>query len=418
MKKLIRILCFAIASITVTAQKADISSEKIAMTFELSDDLKDLKTFSYQIQDDGTYWNYTPSPEYYPKDEYPHLTSLTDGITIDGMEAVEENADLQILVGFLGNQLSVSQYISMKGTFCLMLFTKENKLIHSYTTSVSLSQLINSEKFPMDTRDERNQTKARMLTLYTQEYLDKNQYLFKENSTRDLPFGLFKKTKGGAAEAFNTQSKPLIAAIVNNPSDITTLDKAISYWKSQIAVDFGRKVKDKVKNKVLYVNLTSASILKKDIENTNTYYKIAKKSSGFFDSWPGNYTSIFKIQEALKLSKKKELPTLNILPNTVYYITLDGGGTYTYKDKKTVFSKIEIERFVITTQSGIVSLDSTKKPKIYIYEDDVKSLRHFGSAHNKISTNDGKELIFKKVNSVFIPYIKQVEGSYIPYESN
>ena len=66
MKKLISILCFAIASITVTAQKADISSEKIAMTFELPDYLKNLKTFSYEIQDDGVYWNYTPSPEYYP----------------------------------------------------------------------------------------------------------------------------------------------------------------------------------------------------------------------------------------------------------------------------------------------------------------------------------------------------------------
>ena len=418
MKKLINILCFAIASITVTAQKADISSEKIAMTFELPDYLKNLKTFRYEIQDDGAYWNYTPSPEYYPKDEYPNLASLTDGITIDGLEPVNENADLQILVGFLGNQLSVTQYISMKGTFCIMLFTKDNKLIHSYQTRVTLSESINSEKSPMDTRDERNQTKARMLTLYTQRYLEKNHYLFKGNSIQKIPFGLFKKTKGGAAEAFNTQSKPLIEAIVNNPSDVANLDKAISYWKSQIDVDFGKKVKDKAKNKALYVNLTTASILKNDIESTNTYHEIAKKNSGFFDLWTVDYTDLFEKREVLETLKNKELTTQNILPNTVYYITLDGGGTYTYKDQETVFSKIEIERFVPTKQSGIASLDSAEKPRIYIYEDGVKSLRHFGSEHNKITTNDGKELIFKKAGGVFTPYIKQVDGSYTPYENN
>lgn len=418
MKKLITLFCIVL-SITITAQKADISSKEISLKFELPNYLKNLKTVSYEIQDDGEYWNYTPSPEYYPKEEYPNLASLTDGITIDGLETVNENADLQILVGFLGNQLTVNNaLISMKGTFSIMLFTKENKLLHTHITGVTLNQIANPNKFPMGTRDERNQTKARMLTIYTQKYLDEQNYLFKENSIQKLPFGLFKKTKGGVAETFNAQSKPLIEAIVNNPTDTETLDRAIKYWKSQIDVDFGKKVKDKVKNKVLYVNLTTASILRNDIENINNYYEIAKKNSGFFDLWTVNYSDLFKKRDALEELKNHELTSVALLPNTVYYITLDGGGTYTYKDKETIFSKIEIERFVPKKDSGIASLNTTEKPRIYIYEDDVKTLRHFASEHNKIITNNGKEIIFKKEKGAFKPHAKQLDGTYSIYESN
>ena len=203
----------------------------------------------------------------------------------------------------------------MKGTFSIMLFTKDNKLVHTHTTNITLNEVVNPNKFPMDTRDERNQTKARMLTIYTQDYLDKQNYLFKENSIQKLPFGLFKKTKGGAAETFNTESSPLIEAIVNNPTDTAALDKAIEYWTSQISVDFGKKVKDKVKNKVLYVNLTTASILKSDIENTNNYYEIAKENSGFFDLWTVDYTNLFKKRDALEVLKNQELITVNLLPN-------------------------------------------------------------------------------------------------------
>lgn len=418
MKKLITILCIAFAGTTVTAQKADIKSKDIPLTFELPSYVKNLKTFSYDIQDDGKYWNYTPSPEYYPKDEYPNLASLTDGITVDGLEQVSENADLRIMVGFLGNQLSVNNgLIYMKGTFSIMIFVEGNKLVHNYITDVKLNQVVNPEKFPISTRDERNQTKARMLTIHTQDYLDKLSYLFKETTLQKLPFGLFKKTKGGNAEAFNTASQPFIDAILANPTDAATLDKAIAYWKSQIEVDFGKKVKDKVKNKVIYVNLTTASILKDDTESTNSYYEIAKQNSGFFDLCTVDYTNLFKKRDDLEAIKKQELIAVTTLPNTVYFITLDGGGTYTYKGKEIIFSKIEIDRFIPKKDSGIASLDTTEKSRIFIYEDDVKTLRHFASEHNKIITNDGKEIIFQKEKGTFKPYIKQADGTFTLYES-
>lgn len=418
MKKLLTLLCIVLVSSTTIAQKAKISSEKIALKLELPNYLKKLKTDSYEIQDDGSYWNYSPSPEYYPADEFPTIASLTDGVVIEGLESVKKDADLQILVGFLGNRLSVhNAMLSMKGTFSIMLFTKENKLLQNYTTNVTLSQAANTNKFPMATKNERIQTKARMLTIYAQKYLDMQQYLFNETTIHALPFGLFKKTKKGLAEAFNTESKPLIEAIVSKPMDVAALDKAIAYWKSQIAVDFGKKVKEKHKNKVIYVNLTSASILKGAYENALDYHNTAKKYAGFFDLWTLDYSNFFEKQNALAVLKSKELTTVALLPNTVYYITLDGG-TYSYKDKKTVYSKIEIERFVPVKDSGMASLGSTLKPRIFIYENDVKWLRHFGSEHNKIITNDGKEIIFKTKKGAFRPFIKQGDGTYVLYENN
>lgn len=418
MKQTIAILSLFVACFTTLAQKPDIKSQKIALKSELPSFLKNLKTFSYEIQDDGEYWNYTPSPKYYPKETYPNLASLTDGVNIEGLTPVKENPDLKILVGFIGNQLAVNNaLISMNGTYSMMLLTNKNELIYNFTTDITLNETANPEKFPMDTRDERNQTKARILTIYTQKYLDELQYLFKETSMQKLPFALFKKTKGGNAEKFNTQTKPLIEAIVNDPGNNSVVDKAITFWNSQKEVDFGKKVKDKTKDKVLYVNLTTAAILKNDEENAKTYYKTAKQNAGFFNLWTIDYVRLFEKLATLKQLNTQKLVTIPPSPNTIYYYTINGGGTYTYKGKERVFSKITIERFVPQTDSGVASLDTTKKPKIFIYGDDNKSLRHFASEHNKIVTNDGREIIFKKEEGAFKPFIKQTDGTYKAYEN-
>ncbi|SDX16943.1 hypothetical protein SAMN05444411_103258 [Lutibacter oricola] len=409
MKRLfITILCIAFTNTLLFAQKADVSSKEVLIKFEIPSHLKGLKTFSYEIQDEGEYWNYENSPEHYPADEYPNLASLTDGIQISGLENVTENADLQILVGFIGNQLAVNNaMISMHGTYSILLLNKENQLLYNTNEAVTLNQVVNPKKFPMNTRGERNQTKARMLTIYTQKFLGEIQHLFKETSTQKLPFGLFKKTKGGAAEAFNTESKPLIESIIANPTDAATLDKAAAYWKSQIDVDFGKKVKSKIKSKVIYANLASVSLLKNEIENTNNYYKTVKENAGMFDLWKGDYLNVLKKRDDLEALKGQELIAVNLTPKSAYKITLDQGGTFTYKDKNIEFSKIEIDRFVPAKKSGMASLDLTVKPTIYVYENTENPIEHISAEETKIVTKDGKEIIFKKDKGAIKPYLKQ-----------
>lgn len=417
MKKITTLIIFLTTTLFINAQKANVVSKKVKLQLKLPEFISNIKTVSYSIQDDGEYWNYTPTPKQYPVDKYPTLTSLTDGITINGLENVSENGDLQIIVGFTGNQLSVKNaLISMKGTFNIMLFIKGNQLIHNYNTNVTLNEVAGT-KYPMNNRHERNQTKARMLTVYTQKYLDKN-FIFSKESIQKLPFGLFKKTKKGAAASFNKQTAVLIESIINNPKDISFLNDAINYWNSQLEVDFGKKVKDKHKNKVIYANLTTASILKNDLTSAKQYYKKAKENAGFFDTWTVAYDQFFKKLELLETLKNKNFPTLKILPNLSYFITINDGGTYTYKKKEIIFSKIEIDRFIPNKSSGIASLDTNKKPRIFIYDNDEKSLRHFGSEHNKIITNSGKEIIFKIKKGVYKPYIKQQNGSYTEFYGN
>ncbi len=412
MKKLIFAVFITLISIEINAQKASVKTKKITINFGQPELFKGLKTFSYSFQDDDEYWNYTPT------DAFPTIASLTDAISIEGLEAVNDNADLKIIAGFIGNQPKVTNsLLELNGTWSIMLLTKNDKLISYFVDDAKVKiAYTQPEKYPMGSKEERTVTKAKMVTGHIQKYLDSQTYLLTGVSVETIPFGLFKKTKGGAAEEFNKASQPIIDEIVKNPTDIVILDKGITYWTSQLNTDFGKKVKEKIKNKVIYANLASASILKKDFEKTTGFVKIIKKNTGFFDLWNIAYDKILDKYKILESLDKNELTSINVTPNTAYFIVIDGG-KYRGKKKEIEFSKIEIERFIPNIKSNIASLDATKKPKIFIYENGVKTLRYFGDENVKISTNDGKEIIFKKEKSEFKPYVKQNDGSYALYEN-
>jgi len=407
MKKKILLFCIAFATLSINAQKASIKSKVLKATFEQPEFLKNTKTFSYTLQDDGVYWNYTPT------DGFPTLTSITPKLNISGLEQVKENGDLQIIVGFLGSQLKKEQaVIELKGTYNIMLLNKSNQLITSIQETVSKQVVDNPEKFPSRTRDQRNITKARIVTEYVESIIKRYEHLLSGSADLKMPFGEFKKTKGATAEAFNITSQSIVEAIIANPNDTNALDKGITFWNEQLTADFGKKVKDKVKNKVIYANLTSAYLLKKELEKAEASYELVKKNTGFFDTWTLDYKSVFQRFKAFEDLNGDDLPTINVTEHYMYYMTINGG-SYTYKDKEPIeFSKIEIESFITDSQSGIVSLDAIKKPKIFIYENGVKTLRHFSDGKNKITTTDGKEIIFKERKGVYKPFVKQKDGTY------
>ena len=414
MKKLLLLACVAFASLTATAQKADVKAQDITATFEQPEILKNTKTYSYTIQDDGKYWNYTATKT------RPTIASNTEGINLSGLERVTENADLQVIVGFSGNQLKSSPgLIVLQGTYNILVLNKENKLLLNIKETVEKNVSAAKNEYSIVNRDTRNITKALIVTEHVQDLLKEYEHLFSGSADLKVPFGLFKKTKDGAAESFNTSSKPLIDAIVANSNDTEALDKAIAFWTAQLDVDFGKKVKDKVKNRVIYANLTSASLLKKDINAAKTYFELVKENTGFFDTWTSNYKTIFsRFESSNSLENPDNLVTVAVTPNSAYLITLPAG-KYTYKSKDPIiFSKIEIQNFVPNVKSGIASLDSKVKPEIYIYENDVKTLRYFGDGNNTIITNDGEEIIFKVYKGEYKPCVKQADGTYKMYNSN
>lgn len=413
MKKIVQFLTL-LCVISLNAQKADVDSQIVTATFNQPDFLKNSKTFSYTIQDDGTYWNYTQT------EEFPTITSNIEGLKLSGLQQVNEKADLQIIVGFLGNQLKTGQAILiLQGTYHIMVLDKNNKLLLTIDDTVEKQVIANPEKYSMENRDSRNITKAKIVTEHVENLLKEYEHLFSGSAELKMPFGLFKKTNDGAGERFNNKSQPLIDAIIANSNDSENLDKAIAYWKEQLNVDFGKKLKDKFKNKVIYANLTSASLLKKDLEAAKKYFELTKDNASFFDTWTSDYKSIFMRFESSKtLENPEKFPAINVTPNCAYLITVPAG-TYTYKDKEPiVFSKIEIQNFVPNIQSGMVSLDSKLKPEIYIYENDVQTLRHFGDGNNVITTNNGIEIIFKAYKGEYKACTKQDDGTYKIYNSN
>lgn len=411
MKKLLLLACVAFGSLTATAQKADVKAHEITATFEQPEILKNTKTYSYTIQDDGKYWNYSPT------EANPTIASNTDGINLNGLELVTENPDLQVIVGFLGGGLTNNQgLIGLQGTYSIIVLNKDNKQLLAIDDTVTNNVVASDSKYA---NKNNFVLKALIVTNYVEKLLKEYEHLFSGSADIKIPFGVFKKTKGGAAENFNKTSQPLIDAILENTNDTASLEKAITFWKAQLDVDFGKKVKDKIKNKVIYANLTSANLLLKDLEAAKTYLELVKENTGFFDLWTTNYTPIFSRFESLQLLEKADkLRTVNVTPNSLYLITLPAG-KYTYKSKDPIsYSKIEIQNFVPNIKSGMASLDSKVKPEIYIYEDDVKTLRHFGDGKNTIITNDGEEIIFKVYKGEYKPCVKQADGTYKMYNSD
>jgi len=407
MKKQITFILILLLSISINAQKADITLEKVTLEFERPDYLKSLKTFSYQIQDDGLYWDYKPNPEHYPVDTYPDLASLTEGLTIKGMTQVKDNADLKVIVGFIGNQLKTEGgMIKMNGTISLMLVTKDNKLLTSYIKNEIFKIIVSPTKYPMSNSTERNQTKAKMLTNYVQKYLDKKSYLFSDIIDTMLPFGLFKKAKKGKALSFNQEATPLIKAIIKDASNIETLNKAFTYFESQLNEDFGKKVKDKNKNKVLYSSLASIAILQNNTESAEKYLALAKENTGFFDVWTVNLKKLLEIKKTLNKMEDEEFSTVKMADDMTYVITINEEGTFNYKKKQIPFTKITIARFVPNINSNIGSLDATKGPKIKIYKDDKVTHHYSGGKNTIIKTKSGKKIVFELKKKEYKPVFK------------
>ncbi|WP_044401041.1 hypothetical protein [Lacinutrix sp. Hel_I_90] len=413
MKKLLSIAAIFCATLS-HAQKADVTSQAVTASFEQPDFLKNTKTFSYTIQDDGAYWNYTPT------EAFPALASNTDGLKLSGLQQVNENGDLQIIVGFSGNQLKTGQAeLILNGSYLIMVLDKNDKLLLTIEDVVEKHVTDNPEKYSMANRDTRNVAKAKIVTEHVENLLKNYEHLFSGSADLKIPFGVFKKTKDDAAERFTVASQPLIDAIIANTNDTANLDKAIAFWKAQLDVDFGKKVKDKIKHRVIYANLTSASLLKKDLEAANNYLELVKDNTGFFDLWTSDYKPVFsRFESAKTLESPENLITVKVTPNSAYLLTIPAG-IYTYKEKDPItYSKIEIQNFVPNVLSGIASLDLYVKPEIYIYENDVKTLRHFGDGKNVITTNEGDEIIFKVYKGEYKACIKQEDGTYKIYNSN
>lgn len=228
------------------AQKTKFKDEKFELTFTETPFFKDFKTFSYTIQDDGLYWNHAyeeneEKPEDY--DKYPTLVSLSEGLKINGLTNVENNADLQIVVGFLGKQLANNAgAIVLEGTLDVMLLTKEGKVLFEQVDDFKRSILTNFEKYPIKTRFLRNKTKATIVTEEVQKVIADLNVLFTGKSFMNLSFGHFTKTKKGQAEIFNNESEVLIKNLTQNTTK-ENLIEAKDYWKKQIDVDFGKKLK-------------------------------------------------------------------------------------------------------------------------------------------------------------------------------
>ncbi|AXO80642.1 hypothetical protein DZC78_09680 [Olleya aquimaris] len=414
MKKTILLVCFAITCLNIKAQKADVKTKEIKATFEQPEFLKNIKTYSYTIQDDGTYWNYTPTAQ------NPTLASNTDGINLSGLERVKDSADLQIVVGFSGNQLKTSPALYvLQGTYHIMVLNKDNKLLLTIEESVEKNVNAGDNRYSITNRDSRNITKALIVTEHVEKLLKEYEHLFSGTADLKVPFGLFKKTKGGIAESFNETSKPLIDSIISNSNNIENIDKAITYWTEQLEVDFGKKVKDKIKNRVIYANLTSANLLKKDLDAALTNFELVKENTGFFDTWTSSYKTIFNRFESFKaIGNPDKLTTIKLTPTSTYLITLPAG-KYTYKSREAIdYHKIEIENFVPNVKSGIASLDSKVKPKIYVYENETKKIRHFGDGNNTIVTNEGEEIVFKLHKGEYKACTKQDDGTYKIYNRN
>lgn len=397
MKKALLLSLFASISIAY-AQKAEVNTSIVTTNFPQPEFLKNTKTFSYTIQDDGIYWNYTPT------DKNPTIASNTDGLKLSGLTQVNDNADIQILVGFIGGNLIPGQaVINLKGNYNILVLNKDNKLITRIEDNVDYQVVASSE---FDMANDKKVTRAKMVTSYVQKLLKTQEHIFSGTADLEIPFGLFKKTEDGAANDFNINSQPLIDAIIANSNDLANLDKAITYWNSQLSVDFGKKVKDKIKNKVIYANLLAAHLLKKDLESAKKDFEAVKENTGFFDLWTSSYKPLFERFESTNaFENPEEMAAIEVTSNCTYFTTLENG-TLTYKDKTINFSKIEITN-IPEMESGIASLNTKVKPEIRIYENDNLTLRYTGDDTKEIILANGDQILFKDVDNTFKACIKE-----------
>jgi len=322
------------------SQKPNIKSHKIKINTNCQEYLKKINTFSYEIQDDGAFWNYIPGEDdNYQFEIFPNINSLTEGVKIDGLTQTLENADLKIVVGFIGNHPKIEKgIVSMEGTASIFLLLNDNKILSHKIIDIKPSNLP-GKKYPMRTRTERIQTKANLLSIAVQNELNELKYLFNDQLELNLAFGMFKKVKKGNALLFNQKSETLINSILKDSSNKQTLNEAETYWLSQLKSDFGKKVKTKSINKVIYSNLLSVAILQYDNNKMKKYMDVLKENVGLFDGWFARLKAGYKVIEALKnLKSLEELPTTTVTPEMVYKITINEKGFLKRKKKEIEFS--------------------------------------------------------------------------------
>lgn len=412
MKRIIFLSCFFMTTF-LFSQKVEIQNKKLELKFKTPELFKNLKTFSYEIQDDGKYWNHNYEEDVEKPANYKEnrtLQSFTKGLTIDGLKQVEENGDLQIVVGFIGSQLINDKgAIKFQGTMNIMMLVDGDKLLQNEVKDISVTKMANLKNYPIENRFLRNKTKALILTEEVQKYINTLNFIFQGKSKVSLPFGFFRKTKKGQAEEFNKISKPLVEEIVNNRNN-EVLNKAYNYWKEQIDVDFGKKLKKKRKLKTIYANLATTSILLGDIVKAKEYVKLVKDNAGFFDVFTVDYDRYFKKLELIhKFGSVSKLPKVNKEGSFTYKITLKESGVFNTGRKDRNFTKILIDRFIPKNNSNIVSLDKGKRPKAQLFENGESKYFYSCTDKNIIKFKDGKTIIFKNIKGTFIPYLKQGE---------
>lgn len=404
------LLAFLLVGLNVFSQKAKFETYDFELNFAQPEIFSKLKTFSYEIQDDGAYWNHnyeedSKKPENY--EDFPTLQSLTDGLKISGLTQVDSNGDLQIVVGFIGSQLKNNQgAIVLRGTMNVMFIIDGNKLVHNITEKVNATITAYLSKYPTSNRFFRNKTKAMILTQEVQKSLDKMGVLFTGKSNINLYFGYYRKTKKGKAAEFNAISKPLVEEIVKNKSK-EVLNKAVQYWESQIDVDYGKKLKLKRKLKVIYANLTSANILLGNTEKAEEYSKKGAEYAGFFDSYQGDFKKYKKKVDFVSSYKAPSLYDIKKEGNYAYEVVFNEEGVFDLGNKERPFTKLVLQRFVPSGGgSGIVSLDKGAGPKANLFENEKSTYIYECTEKDSIKLKSGKTIVFKLIKGVYVPFEK------------
>lgn len=406
-----------LACTNVFSQNTQFKAHKFELEFDQPESFKNLKTISYEIQDDGEYWNNEydeddNKPENYR--DFPTLESFTEGLKVEGYEYVKKDGDIQIVVGFTGSQLQyVENGLQLQGTMNLMVLVDGNKMIHNEVRRIK-SVVPKSKEYPTGTRFYRNKTKAILLTKKVQDYIDSYiGVLFTGKAEIELYFGLFRNAKKGGTQEFNDISTPLIEEIKTTRSN-EALNKAVEYWKEQVDVDYGKKLKLKRKLKVIYANLTTASILLGDIEKAKEYGKIARKNGGFLDYFSNGYNDYEKKLKYVAENQDLMMYDITKEGKYAYEIDIKVEGEFDFGKKATGFSRIIIQRYlpVASSNSGMMSLDAGESPTAKLFVDGEPKYIYNCSSKHSIKLKNGKTIIFKLQKGEYVPYVT-VDGAEV-----
>lgn len=406
MKRKLLLLGFIVISLITYGQKADVSSVELRVNIERPEYLTNIKTFSYELQDDDKTWKGWPISL-----EHPTLTSLTDGIKIKGLEAVDEDPDIRVTAGFILKGQSLNpQMLNISGILLIRIIARDNTLLESLNMDIEASKGLAGEGEELYNNSAVYfKTIAEIITNRVERYFEKNDYIFNDEYKQTLPFAQFKKIKKNSpAVQFNEKAKELTDAVIADVDDIAAIDKAEAYFKEQLTFDFGKKIKSKVKNQVLYANLASLAILKRDKVSLAKYYEILKDNTGFFTLWTADISNY--INALADLKEKTYAKRYKVISDNIYKIVLDTGGYYAFSNKLITYNRVEISRF-----SYSIDVYNIKNfaPKVKIYfGDENKYEVHKGTERDIITTNDGNEILFKNIKSYMVPFVKEADGAY------